>query len=168
MRFGLSSRPTSHRLSSAAEHRISKNATHDLVATDRPFVVEAIRRGIELARSRPESHHPRAQEWSHRLPESSSRFIDEALRRVEVATRSMDVEQFVSEFSNDVEQLDVNRRVRIRGREAWRQADAGHRRGAPMDGESSPRSPADRSAKSFGRDRMGRQRSWRSARQQQP
>lgn len=54
------------------------------------------------------------------LPTTSEPEVDRLLAALERAYADEDVEAFVSFFTEDFEQVDVNRRVRIRGREAWR------------------------------------------------
>lgn len=58
------------------------------------------------------------------LPPSSEPAIDRLLAELEQAYAAKDVEAFVSLFTEDFEQVDVNRRVRVRGREAWRRQTA--------------------------------------------
>lgn len=54
------------------------------------------------------------------LPDGSTDSVDGMLEDVEAAYAAMDVAGFVSFFSDDFEQVDVNRRVVVRGKEAWR------------------------------------------------
>lgn len=65
------------------------------------------------------------------LPERSTPEVDSLLRRVEREYGEMDVDGFVSLFTEDFTQHDVNRRVRVSGIEAWHdqtvRVNAGHR-----------------------------------------
>lgn len=54
------------------------------------------------------------------LPGTSDPEVDQLLADLEDAYASMDVQGFISLFAEDFEQVDVNRRVHVRGREAWR------------------------------------------------
>lgn len=66
------------------------------------------------------------------LPRESDPHVDRLLDALEEAYASMDVDRWVSCFTEDVEQIDVPRRVHVVGREAWRtqteRINAGHRR----------------------------------------
>ncbi len=65
------------------------------------------------------------------LPPTSSPGVDRLLARVESAYAAMDAERFVALFTEDVTQIDVNRRLEIHGEEAWlrqtRSVNAAHR-----------------------------------------
>ncbi len=54
------------------------------------------------------------------LPGRSTPEVDSLLQRLEREYEEMDVDGFVSLFTEDFTQHDVNRRVRISGIEAWR------------------------------------------------
>ena len=55
------------------------------------------------------------------LPGRSTPEVDSLLQRLEREYEQMDVDGFVSFFTEDFTQHDVNRRVRISGIEAWRE-----------------------------------------------
>ncbi len=76
------------------------------------------RRGGERL-ARPPGRH-RVLALLHRLPHNSTQEVDALLTELEHAYRAMDVEAFASLFTEDVEQLDVNRRVSVRGARHWR------------------------------------------------
>lgn len=65
------------------------------------------------------------------LPGRSTAEVDSLLQRLEREYEEMDVDGFVSLFTEDFTQHDVNRRVRVSGIEAWHkqtvQVNAGHR-----------------------------------------
>lgn len=42
------------------------------------------------------------------------------LEKLEAAYQKMDVDRFVGLFTDDFEQIDINRRVRVQGRKKWR------------------------------------------------
>ena len=54
------------------------------------------------------------------LPQSSTPAVDELLLRFEEAYNNKDVEAFLALFTDDFQNIDVNRRVRIDGIDAWR------------------------------------------------
>lgn len=55
------------------------------------------------------------------LPGSSDAQTDDLLARLEAAYASMDAEQWVDLFTDDVEQIDVPHRVHVVGRDAWKE-----------------------------------------------
>jgi hypothetical protein len=58
------------------------------------------------------------------LPPRSTPAVDELLDRAESAYATKDIEAFVSLFAADFRQVDVNRRVHVFGRNAWREQTA--------------------------------------------
>ena len=108
----------------------SETGTHALGETDPGIVVEGIRLAVDKARVNPDVR-PLPADPHHRLPLRSTPAVDQMLREIEEAYRSMDAEAFVGLFTTDVEQLDVDRRVLIRGAEAWldqtRRVNSAHR-----------------------------------------
>lgn len=121
-------------LSPSAIELMSTEGDHSIHLTDPAFVVAAIRTTLREVRKRADGSSPGTPApggWVHRLPErSDDEAFEQVLAELEAAVRDMDAERFVELFSVDIEQLDVNRRVRIRGREAWRaqtlRLNAGH------------------------------------------
>jgi pimeloyl-ACP methyl ester carboxylesterase/ketosteroid isomerase-like protein len=107
-------------LSSSATHLISEAATHDIHRDDPGMVVDAIRLGLRQARGCVSSEPSLSTLGIHRLPSRSTSEIDALLEGIEEAYRAMDVDAFVGHFTDDVQQLDINRRVLIQGRDAWR------------------------------------------------
>jgi pimeloyl-ACP methyl ester carboxylesterase len=108
-------------LSTRSTHRIVATATHNIHITDPDAVVEAIRLGLQQARECMAPEPSLSTIGIHRLPERSTPEVDAMLEEMEGAYRSMDVEAFLSSFSDDIQQLDINRRVLVRGKDAWRE-----------------------------------------------
>jgi len=91
---------------------------HALHGSDPDAIVNAIRKGISMAREG--SIGPAALGLSTGgLPRRSTRAVDDLLAKLERAVESMDAERFVDLFTADVVQIDVPRRVHIKGREQW-------------------------------------------------
>ncbi|MGH7563910.1 MAG: alpha/beta fold hydrolase [Gemmatimonadota bacterium] len=110
-------------LSSASRWFVSETGDHRIQRTDPDLLVEAIRFVVGTVRG-PNGHGvflpmPLMEELRV-LPPASDPEVDGLLARLEQAYTSMDVERFVSLFGEDFEQVDINRRVHVRGREAWR------------------------------------------------
>jgi pimeloyl-ACP methyl ester carboxylesterase/ketosteroid isomerase-like protein len=118
-------------LSRDTVHLFSEQGHHRLHETDPEAVIAAIGRGVELVRTRPQPPSALGAP-PHALPLTSTAVVDRLLRQLEEAYRRMDVDRFVALFTDDVAQLDVNRRVHVKGRAAWedwtRQINAAHRR----------------------------------------
>lgn len=108
-------------LSTRSTHLISETATHDIHRTDPGLVIEAISLGRRQARACMSSEPPISTVAIHRLPTRSTPEVDAMLERLERVYRAMDVESFLAFFTDDFQQIDVNRRVLIRGRDAWRE-----------------------------------------------
>jgi hypothetical protein len=110
-------------LSAASEHILSPDANHNIEQSDPAAFVEGIRRAIAAARARAAptpADAPGDLSLLHRLPHTSTLEVDALLAGLEGAYRSMDVEASLAFFNDDVEQLDVNRRVLVRGARDWR------------------------------------------------
>lgn len=110
-------------LSSAAEQLTSATADHNIEQSDPDLVVKGVRRALTMVRQRsahPGSENPPGLARVHRLPHLSTPAVDALLTGIEDAYRRRDVEAFASCFADDVEQLDVTRRVLVRGRDGWR------------------------------------------------
>lgn len=58
------------------------------------------------------------------LPETSDPEVDALLEKLEQAYASMDVDRWVTLFTDDFEQVDPPRRVHVVGRDAWREQTA--------------------------------------------
>ena len=110
-------------LAPSAVHLLSEAGDHNMARTDPESAVAAIREGLRIVRRHGASADPElpsSREWLHRLPEASDHaWLDEVLSELEASYRSRDAATFVQFFSTDFEQLDVGRRVRVRGRPAW-------------------------------------------------
>lgn len=123
-------------LSSNARHFVSPEATHDITRDDPILVVEAVLHVVEQVRSQADIRGHTAlgaQETTLPgiLPARSTPEVDTLLERLEREYGEMDVDGFVSLFTEDFTQHDVNRRVRVSGIEAWHEqtvrVNAGHR-----------------------------------------
>jgi pimeloyl-ACP methyl ester carboxylesterase/ketosteroid isomerase-like protein len=104
-------------LSSASTHLFS-DGTHALHENDPGAMVSAVMAAVAQVRRVPLS--PAALG----LPESllaatSTPEVDALLARLESTYRAKDIEAFVRLFSEDFVQLDVTRRVHVKGRDAW-------------------------------------------------
>ncbi len=98
--------------------QLFSDADHALHGSDPDAIVNAVRRGIAMVRTA--SAAPAALGVPARLlPLVSTREVDELLLRLEQTYQSMDAERLVALFTDDVVQLDVPRRVHVKGREAW-------------------------------------------------
>lgn len=112
-------------LSTAHRWFVSEKGDHHIQRTDPELLVEAILDVLGRVRGGAESNQslllpmPLFEEL-HVLPRTSDPEADQLLSALEDAYASMDVQQFISLFAEDFEQIDVNRRVHLRGREAWR------------------------------------------------
>jgi pimeloyl-ACP methyl ester carboxylesterase/ketosteroid isomerase-like protein len=116
-------------LSRNSQHLFS-DGHHRLHETDPDAVVSAIKLAVTAVKARPQPPAGLGLP-SGALPLRSTRAVDRLLAQLETAYRSMDVEGFVSLFTDDVEQLDVNRRIHVKGKAAWteqtRKINAAHR-----------------------------------------
>lgn len=91
---------------------------HGLHGSDPDAIVSAVRRGLSMVRGVPSG--PAALGLPTRgLPSRSTPEVDDLLRRMEDAYQSMDAQRFVELFTSDVVQIDVPRRVHVKGRERW-------------------------------------------------
>lgn len=107
------------KLSPRAVHLVSDSANHLIHATDPGIVVRGIRHVLAAARKSAaerehETHVPQV------LPSSSTPQVDALLKRMEETYAAMDAAGFVGLFTDDFIQDDVNRRVHVEGKEAWR------------------------------------------------
>lgn len=104
-------------LSSNAVQLFSEH-DHALNASDPAAIVTAVRKGLEMLRARPTA--PAALGLPRDvLATTSTPAIDGLLARLEKAYQKMDAARFVELFTEDMVQLDVPRRVHIKGRERW-------------------------------------------------
>jgi pimeloyl-ACP methyl ester carboxylesterase len=104
-------------LSQNSRHLFS-DGHHRLNEVDPDAMVAAIQLAISSAKGRP------AQPAGlglpvEALPLRSNPAVDGMLRELETAYAAMDVERFVQLFADDFSQLDMNRRVHIKQRQAW-------------------------------------------------
>lgn len=109
-------------LSSASRWFVSEIGDHRIQLTDPDLLVEAILHVLQAGRGARDGAllpMPPSEELRV-LPLTSDPEVDRLLAELEEAYASMDVERFVSRFDEDFEQVDVNRRVHVRGREEWR------------------------------------------------
>jgi steroid delta-isomerase-like uncharacterized protein len=111
-------------LSTASRWFVSEIGDHRIQRTDPDLLVEAIRHVLrearDLARMSVGVSLPMpSMEELRVLPPTSDPAVDGFLAELEDAYRSMDVERFASLFAEDFEQIDVNRRVHVRGRDEW-------------------------------------------------
>ncbi len=91
---------------------------HAVHVSDPASFVTAVQRGIDMVRAEPRGTAtlglpPRL------LPTTSTPAVDGLLTKIERAYERMNAEEFVSLFTDDMSQLDVSRRVHVRGRESW-------------------------------------------------
>jgi hypothetical protein len=103
-------------LSSRAVHLFSER-DHALHASDPAAIVNAIQMGAAMVRDAPPP--PALGLPGARLPAASTAEVDRLLLKLEEAYRAMDADRFVALFTGDVVQLDVPRRVHVKGREPW-------------------------------------------------
>jgi len=104
-------------LSSKAVHLFSDH-DHALHATDPGAIVNAVRTGAAMVGG--DSSAPAALGLgAAKLPATSTPEIDGLLRDLEDAYRSMDADRFARLFTDDMVQLDVPRRVHVKGRDQW-------------------------------------------------
>ena len=112
-------------LTSSAVHLLSEAGDHNMASTDPEFAAAAILEGLRIVRrsgGATDVDVPSPREWLHRLPEVSDQpWLAEVLSELEASYRSRDAATFAQLFSTDFEQLDVGRRVRVRGRPAWQE-----------------------------------------------
>jgi pimeloyl-ACP methyl ester carboxylesterase len=106
-------------LSTLSVHMVSDRGDHRLNQTDPDAVVGAIEQGIRMVRGRPQPPAGLGLP-AYVLPPTSTPETDRLLAELEDSYRAMDVERFVGLFTEQVEQLDVNRRVHVQGRDTWR------------------------------------------------
>ena len=106
-------------LSTLSVHMVSQHGDHRLNQTDQQAVIGAIEQGIRMVRRRPEVPAGLGVP-GYVLPATSTPAVDRLLAELEEAYRAMDLERFVGLFTEDVEQLDVARRVHVQNRANWR------------------------------------------------
>jgi len=98
----------------------SEQGNHRLQESDPDAVVAAINRATDLVQQRPVPPAglgvPAAM-----LPRTSTPAVDRLLTDLEATYRAKDVDGFVALFADTFAQLDVNRRVHVRGRDPWRE-----------------------------------------------
>ncbi|MGH9814451.1 MAG: alpha/beta fold hydrolase [Candidatus Acidiferrales bacterium] len=91
---------------------------HNLHVSDPEAAVAAIQRAVDQVRAQPQAVGalgvPREV-----LPLRSTPELDRLLAQLESAYNAMDADAFVNLFAEDASQLDVNRRVHVKGRTAW-------------------------------------------------
>jgi pimeloyl-ACP methyl ester carboxylesterase len=108
------------RLSKVSEQILSPDSHHNIEQTDPAAFVDGIRRAVAAARKNGSpAGTPAGVALIHRLPHTSTPEVDALLAGLEQEYRAMDPEGFISYFTEDVEQLDVNRRVLVRGHTDW-------------------------------------------------
>lgn len=105
-------------LSKDSTHLLSTQGAHDINKSDPAAFVSAIKLGIDAARKRQNSPAGLGLR-GHSLPLTSTAAVDGLLLQLEESYRSMDTDRFVSLFAEDFSQLDVNRRVHIKGLSAF-------------------------------------------------
>ena len=121
-------------LSTAGVQFWSDRGDHNIHRTDPDLVVEAILHVVRAARETAsvDPLRPMPTPESLRvLPGTSDPATDQLLAELEVVYAEKDVEGFVGLFTDDFTQVDVNRRVHVRGKDDWRrqteQINAAHR-----------------------------------------
>lgn len=105
-------------LSKRSTHLFSEH-DHNLHETDPAAVVNAISVAVKQVRQAPAA--VAALGLPPLLPDHSEPAVDALLSRMEAAYNAMDADAFTALFTDDVTQLDVNRRVHIKGRAEWNQ-----------------------------------------------
>ena len=110
-------------LSSASRWFVSETGDHRIQRTDPDLLLEAILHVVDEARGNGESDllqpMPSMDELRV-LPPASDPEVDGLFFELEETYASKDMDRFVSLFAEDFEQVDVNRRIHVRGRDAWR------------------------------------------------
>lgn len=105
-------------LSTDSAHRIA-DGTHALHETNLADIAAAVRLAAEKVRSA--ERKPAVLGYSgEALRPTSTRTVDGLLEALENAYNGMDGPAFAALYTDDVTQLDVNRRVHLRGKDAWR------------------------------------------------
>ncbi|HCU49636.1 MAG TPA: hypothetical protein DGG94_07525, partial [Micromonosporaceae bacterium] len=105
-------------LSRRSTHLFSEH-DHNLHVNDPEAVVAAIQRAVDEVRTRQPAALGALGLPLETLPLRSTPEVDRLLERLESAYNAMDAEGFVNLFAEDAMQLDVNRRVHVKGRAAW-------------------------------------------------
>ncbi|MGH9791386.1 MAG: alpha/beta fold hydrolase, partial [Candidatus Acidiferrales bacterium] len=105
-------------LSRRSTHLFSER-DHNLHVNDPQAVVAAIQRAVDEVRAQQPAALGALGLPPKTLPLRSTPAVDRLLERLESAYNAMDAEAFVSLFTEDGAQLDVNRRVHVKGRAAW-------------------------------------------------
>lgn len=105
-------------LSRSSEQIRSERGHHRLYESDPQAAVQGLQRMVALVRAR--AAVPAALGIDRaKLPTTSTPDVDRLLKNLETSYRAKDVDAFVGLFTDDFTQLDVNRRVHVRGRETW-------------------------------------------------
>jgi ketosteroid isomerase-like protein len=105
-------------LSTRSTHLFSER-DHNLHVNDPMAVFAAILMAVDQVRKQPSVALAALGLPPETLPLRSTREVDRLLERLESAYNRMDAEAFVNLFTEDGVQLDVNRRVHVKGRAAW-------------------------------------------------
>lgn len=105
-------------LSRRSTHLFSER-DHNLQVSDPGSVIAAIRGCVDLVRAEQPAVPSALGLAAATLPLRSTPDVDRLLERLESAYNARDAEAFVDLFTDDVVQLDVNRRVHVKGRTAW-------------------------------------------------
>ncbi|MGE3508703.1 MAG: alpha/beta fold hydrolase [Vicinamibacterales bacterium] len=105
-------------LSAKTVHIVLPKAHHRLYESDAQGAADAIRRAMTLVAAVPPAPAGLAV-TGPLLPTTSTPLVDRLLKDLEASYRTKDVNGFVRLFTEDFSQLDVNRRVHVRGRSTW-------------------------------------------------
>ncbi len=105
-------------LSRRSTHLFSER-DHNLHVSDPEAAVAAIRRAVDEVRAQPRGAVGALGVPREMLPLRSTPEVDRLLAQLESAYNAMDADAFVNLFAEDAAQLDVNRRVHVKGRTAW-------------------------------------------------
>jgi hypothetical protein len=109
-------------LSTAGVQFWSDHGDHNIHRTDPNLVVEAILYVVKAARETARVDPPGSMptpESLRVLPGTSDTATDRLLAELELVYAEKDVEGFVGLFTDDFTQVDINRRVHIRGKDDW-------------------------------------------------
>ncbi|MEX2152702.1 MAG: alpha/beta fold hydrolase [Gemmatimonadaceae bacterium] len=105
---------------SRASRQVYTEGHHRVHETDPDSIVTAINLAIAAIRAG-RSAPPAGLAVPGSLPLTSTPLVDSLLASIERTYNAMDVDGFLGHFSDDVVQLDVNRRVQVKGKREWEQ-----------------------------------------------
>ncbi len=103
---------------SSSSAQLFSERDHQLHVSDPTAIVDAVTKAIGMVRAAPLP--PSALGLPQTvLASRSTAEVDRLLSSVEMTYRAMNADAFVNLFSDDITQLDVSRRVHVKGRDRW-------------------------------------------------